>query len=161
MDIKLDDNDIQYLILNIKRTSVSNKIISLKVNTYINYNFLYNSLVIFSNDLINIIYEYTQNQYVITYVLDHDKRFNRPTKIRFVNINNIFFNLEDTYELSFSKPSYVNITSFNYKLCNYHVKSNELLCDNDLLWSPTIPNNVVTVLTFVINRFIKIMVKKN
>jgi hypothetical protein len=141
MDIKLNDSDIKDFISNIKITLLQTTK-TLRVKTNINYDFLYNTLVIFPNDLINIIHEYTQNQYIIKYTLSNqywsvgslaaligrtvasDTQI-RKIKINFINICNTLLNdllgiSNIIYTINMSCSVVYNIQNYNYGfiLCN-------------------------------------------
>lgn len=176
MDIKLDDNDIKDFISNIKVIlPYTGK--TLRVNTNINYNLLYDSLIIFPGDLINIIHQYTRNQYNIEYALCNNNNYNNELQIINIDFTNIINDTTYTIDISYALQNHTKKYKYKYELysnfpsdivlipdkqirSNQNINPNESLCKSDLICNKSTPDDVVTVLIFVVNNLLEIMIRE-
>lgn len=179
MDIILDDVDIKCLMSNIKN-GFDKQYTDLKAYTNVNYNILYDYLDIIPNDIIKIIYNYTQDTYIFKCFLKIWPSVS--TKIINIKFKNVICN--DTYTIKISlcymyiygSPGIHNyeivesnsgdmlfndIMLFNEKKNYSHTENvvfNNVLQKNDIIYNT--PEECIDVLVLVVNDLLRLLIKE-
>lgn len=175
MNITLDAYDVNDFITNSK-DKVFKNIMQMKVSTNIHNNILNTILYILPIDIIKIVHEYTLEKYIVAYTFassltastsdyklisfsPRDIIYNEIRRSINMHIDYIYyFSNAHFYSITYDKGHNANITLINEKY-DENVY-NMTLNNNDMEYYDIISKELITIIVFVVNSLLKILVKE-